>query len=95
MARPARCSRAHRAPGSGGAWPGRPASCARRGEYQGAAEFSSTLGRVWLVALAVLLVGLLGDREDGLAAAVLCLALVTVHLAALALTKLLEAGERR
>jgi hypothetical protein len=56
---------------------------------------ASTLGRVWLVALAVLLVGLLGDREDGLAAAVLCLALVTVHLAALALTKLLEAGERR
>ena len=56
---------------------------------------ASTLGRVWLVALAVLLVGLLGDREDGLAAAVLCLALVTVHLAALALTKLLEAGKRR
>ena len=56
---------------------------------------ASTLGRVWLVALAILLVGLLGDREDGLAAAVLCLALVTVHLAALALTKLLEGEGRR
>ncbi len=55
---------------------------------------ASTLGRVWLVALAVLLVGLLGEREDGLAAAVLCLALVTVHLGSFALTKLLypEAG---
>ena len=41
---------------------------------------AATLGRVWLVALAILLVGLLGEREDGLAAAVLCLALVTVHL---------------
>ena len=29
----------------------------------------STLGRVWLVSAAVLLVGLLADREDGLAAA--------------------------
>jgi hypothetical protein len=50
---------------------------------------SATLGRVWLVALAILLVGVLGEREDGLAAAVLCLALVTVHLACLAVSKLL------
>ncbi len=40
---------------------------------------ASTLGRVWLVALAVLLVGLLGEREDGLAAAVLAAILFTVH----------------
>lgn len=49
---------------------------------------AATLGRVWLVALAILLVGVLGEREDGLAAAVLCLALVTVHLACLAFSKL-------
>ena len=49
-----------------------------------------TLGRLWLVTLTILLVGLLGDREDGLAAAVLTLALVTVHLACLALSKLLS-----
>jgi len=49
---------------------------------------AATLGRVWLVALAILLVGVLGERQDGLAAAVLCLALVTVHLACLAFTKL-------
>ena len=39
--------------------------------------------------LAILLVGLLGEREDGLAAAVLSLALVTVHLGCLAARKLL------
>jgi hypothetical protein len=50
----------------------------------------STLVRLWLVTLAILLVGLLGDREDGLAAAVLCLVLVTVHLACLAISKLLD-----
>ena len=54
-----------------------------------------TLGRLWLVTLTILLVGLLGDREAGIAAAVLCLALVTVHLAALGLTKLLQGEERR
>jgi hypothetical protein len=48
----------------------------------------STLARVWLVTLAILLVGLLGEREDGLAAAVLTLALVTVHLGATAISKL-------
>lgn len=50
----------------------------------------STLGRVWLVTLAVLLVGLLGEREDGLAAAVLMLALVTAHIAGMGLAKLFE-----
>lgn len=48
----------------------------------------STLGRLWLVTLAILLVGLLGEREDGLAAAVLTLVLVTAHLGTLAISKL-------
>jgi hypothetical protein len=54
----------------------------------------ATLGRVWIVTGAILAVGLLGEREDGLAAAVLALALVTVHFATLAAGKLLypEAG---
>jgi hypothetical protein len=55
----------------------------------------STLGRVWLVTLAILLVGLLGEREDGLAAAVLALALVTVHLGCTALEKLMYPGAAR
>ena len=40
---------------------------------------AATLGRVWLVALAVLLVGL-ADRESGLAAAILAAVLVTIRL---------------
>ena len=53
---------------------------------------AATLGRVWLVALAILLVGL-SDRESGLAAAVLAAVLVTVHLAGLAIGRLIEADE--
>ena len=49
---------------------------------------AATLGRVWLVALSILLVGLLADREDGLAAAVLCAVLVTLHLGGMALSRL-------
>ena len=56
---------------------------------------ATTLGRVWLVAMAILLVGLLGEREDGLAAAVLTLALVTVHLGCLAFSKLLYPEESK
>ena len=59
---------------------------------------ASVLARLWLVTGAVLLVGLLGDREDGLAAAVLAFVLVTVHFACLAFSKFLypespEAGK--
>lgn len=50
----------------------------------------ATLGRVWLVTLSILLVGLLGDREDGLAAAVLSLFLVSFHLGGMAISKLFE-----
>jgi hypothetical protein len=51
---------------------------------------ATTLARVWLVALAVLLVGGLADREDGLAAAVLCVPLITVSLAGRALARLVR-----
>ena len=53
---------------------------------------AATLGRVWLVALAILLVGL-ADRESGLAAAVLAFVLVTVHLAGLAIGRLIASEE--
>jgi hypothetical protein len=49
---------------------------------------ATTLGRVWLMATAVLLVGLLGEREAGLAAAVLVLVLFTVSFAAQGLAHL-------
>jgi hypothetical protein len=54
----------------------------------------STLGRVWLVAAAVLAVGLLAEREDGLAAAVLAAALFTVQFAAEAIRHLSASGDR-
>jgi hypothetical protein len=41
---------------------------------------ATTLGRVWTVALAVLLVGVLDSKDAGLAAAVLAAILFTVHL---------------
>jgi hypothetical protein len=50
---------------------------------------AATLGRVWLVALAILIVGL-ADRESGLAAALLAAAVVTVYLAGQGIGRLLE-----
>jgi hypothetical protein len=54
---------------------------------------AATLGRVWIVTLAILIVGL-QEREAGLAAAVLSAVLVTIHLASEALSRLMspEAG---
>ncbi len=51
---------------------------------------ASTLGRVWLLTLSVLLVGLLGGREDGLAAALLVTALFTISFAAQGIAHLFE-----
>jgi putative exporter of polyketide antibiotics len=53
---------------------------------------AATLGRVWLIALAVLLVGL-AEREAGLAAALLSAALFTVYLGTQFVTRLLEPQE--
>jgi phosphatidylglycerophosphate synthase len=50
---------------------------------------ATTLGRVWLMATAVLLVGI-AEREAGLAAALLLLALFTVSFAAQGVAYLLE-----
>ncbi|HWT91047.1 MAG TPA: hypothetical protein VN179_08010 [Solirubrobacterales bacterium] len=49
----------------------------------------STLGRVWLMATAVLLVGV-AERESGLAAAILLLALFTISFAAQGLVHLFD-----
>jgi hypothetical protein len=50
---------------------------------------ATTLARVWIVALAVLLVGLLDSKHAGLAAAVFALILFTVHLGSRVLGRLL------
>ncbi len=72
------------------------AAALRRGERNRALGIIglTTLGRLWLVTMAILLVGLLAEREDGLAAAVLTFVLVTVHLGCLALARLLYPQER-
>jgi hypothetical protein len=54
---------------------------------------ATTLARVWLVMLAILLVGLLADREAGLAAAVFAVILFTVHLGGRLLGRALEPEE--
>jgi hypothetical protein len=51
---------------------------------------ATTLARVWLIALAVLLVGLIGSKDAGLAAAVLAAILFTVHLGTRVLARLLS-----
>lgn len=55
---------------------------------------ATTLGRVWLMAAAVLVTGLV-EREAGLAAAVLVAVLFTVSLAAQGIAHLLEPEARR
>jgi hypothetical protein len=55
----------------------------------------TTLGRVWLMATVVLLTGLVAERQDGLAAAVLLVVLFTVSFAAAGLAHLFESdGEQ-
>ena len=53
---------------------------------------AATLGRVWLITLSVLVVGLV-EREAGLAAAILSLALFTLYMAAKVLDRLLYPEE--
>ena len=52
---------------------------------------ATTLARVWIIALGVLLIGLLDSKDAGLAAAVLAAILFTVHFGARVLGRLLSA----
>jgi hypothetical protein len=56
---------------------------------------ATSLGRVWIIALAVLLVGLLDERETGLAAGVLAAILFTVHLACRLIARAMTPPEER
>jgi len=56
---------------------------------------ATTLARVWIIALAVLLVGLISSKDAGLAAAVLAAILFTVHFGARLLIRLIEPEESR
>ena len=51
---------------------------------------ATTLGRVWFMATVILLTGLLAEREDGLAAALLVAVLFTISFAAQGLAHVFE-----
>jgi hypothetical protein len=70
----------------------RAAAAIARGDRRSAlgAVGIATVGRLWIVTLPILAVGLIAEREDGLAAAVLAAVLVTVHLGSIAAIRLLH-----
>ena len=53
-------------------------------------KVGSMIGRTWLIGVGILAVGLAAEREDGFAAALLCLAAYTVHLATALILRPLE-----
>jgi hypothetical protein len=53
------------------------------------------IARTWLVGIAILVVGIAAEREDGFTAAVLCLAAYTVHLATALILRPLERNAHR
>lgn len=53
-------------------------------------KVGSMIGRVWLLGIGILAVGLAAEREDGFTAALLCLAAYTVHLATTLILRPLE-----
>jgi hypothetical protein len=55
----------------------------------------TNLGRVWLVTTAVLVVGLLDERDTGLAAAVLALVLFTIHFVGRLIARAMTPPEER
>jgi hypothetical protein len=65
---------------------------ARRSDVRRAigVKVGSMIGRVWLIGIGILAVGLAAEREDGFTAAVVCLAAYTVHLATALVLRPLE-----
>jgi hypothetical protein len=53
-------------------------------------KVGSMVGRVWLIGIGILAVGLAAEREDGFTAALVCLAAYTIHLATTLVLRPLE-----
>jgi hypothetical protein len=53
----------------------------RTAKQQVGLNFAALMGRAWILGITILVVGLAGDREDGLMAALLALVAFTVYLA--------------
>jgi hypothetical protein len=71
-------------------------AAARRSDARAVAAINLAvlLGRVWIVGLSILAVGLAADREDGLMAALTALVAFTVYLATSLITRPLERNPR-
>jgi len=54
----------------------------------------SMIARIWLLGIAIVVVGIAGEREDGFTAAVLCLVAYTVHLATALILRPLDRGAK-
>ena len=67
-------------------------NAARRSDMRRAIglKVASMIGRVWLIGIGVLAVGIGAEREDGFTAALVCLAAYTVHLATALILRPLE-----
>jgi hypothetical protein len=59
-----------------------------------ALRFMSMIARIWLLGIAIVVVGVAGEREDGFTAAVLCLVAYTVHLATALILRPLDRGAK-
>ena len=58
-------------------------------------KVGSMVGRVWLIGIGIVAVGLAGERADGFTAALVCLAAYTVHLATSLILRPLERNPDR
>lgn len=58
-------------------------------------RMTSLLVRTWMVGIAIVAVGLAGEREDGFTAAIVCLAAYTVHLATSLILRPLDRNANR
>jgi hypothetical protein len=58
-------------------------------------NLGALIARTWLVGLTILAVGLAGDREDGLTAAILVLAAFTLYFVSTLLSRSLEGNSTR
>src|SRR5215208_1567545 len=58
-------------------------------------KVGSMVGRVWLIGIGIVAVGLAGERSDGFTAALVCLAAYTVHLATSLILRPLERNPDR
>jgi hypothetical protein len=73
----------------------------RRARARGSARaqlgvgFAVLMGRAWLMGIAILVVGLAGNREDGLMAALLALVAFSVYLATTLITRPMERNTPR